>query len=200
MINIDFEKPGGYPFSIFFANPVFQKILISSKDPILIKIKDRMFRTALLADFLHKKGREPAPEKPCIENEFIALLFESFIFMLRTIYDHMTDVLNKYNVDQDRLPLSFNDLIKGEFREYLIKYSPHFKECKDLRDSLKQKTTSVQIYSKNKTYYVNATYYVGKKSNEKKVLDNKLSQLIFNYSSLFLILTLEIDKYLQKKT
>ncbi len=209
MMKINISGPSDIPFKFLYSNPVFEKILLPSNDPFFVEIKNRMFRTALLADSLYKKGKEVAPKTPCVENEAIALLFECFIFMMRTIYDYLTDVLKKNLSKKESLPNSFNKFIKnirndkypsidGKLRKCLIEDHLDFRNFKNLRDSIKQKTANVDVYSKKNMYYVRATYYDSNQDNKNKI-DEALSLLIYKYTKSILVLTLLIDEQIKNK-
>jgi len=200
MIIIDVNKPGSSVFNLIYNNPFLKKGLKKQRNLKTAQIFIRIFRTAILGDILFKEGHKKNINGA--EEEVLAALFESFMFFLRSVYDYLLDTL-RYEC-KENLPQSFNDFvkkvkngkypeIKGRFREHLLKEAFNFEEIRDLRDSIKRKTASVYIYTKNKKPHIHAVVY-GRNKSERHIIDTELSQIIFNYAAALLILMFYINK------
>lgn len=200
MIIIDVHKAGSPVFNLIYNNPLLKKGLKKERNLKTANIFIRIFRTAILGDILFKEGYRKSINKA--EEEVLATFFESFIFLLRSVYDYLLDTL-RYEC-KEKLPQSFNNFIKqikngkypeikGRFREHLLREAFSFEEIRNLRDSIKRQTASVYIYMKNKKPHVHATVY-GRNKSEKNTIDMELSQIIFNYSAILSILMFYINK------
>jgi hypothetical protein len=206
MIIIDEKEPIGPVFSLIYNNPLMKKGLKKERNLKTANIFSRLFRVATLGDILYKQGKRKF-DKEGAETEILAVFFESFIFLLRTVYDYLLDTL-QYEC-KEKLPESFNHFIKnikkgrypeiqGRFREHLLNKAFSFEEIRNLRDSIKRKTASVYIYLKDKTPYVHAIVYERNKS-EKNIIDMELSQIVFNYTAIVSILMFYIDRIKRKE-
>lgn len=193
--DIDFGKETTYGFSALFFNYFVEKILKKQNDSKSTELFFRLFRTGLIGDILYKKGEEKIDsEKDSAEGQFLAALFESYVFLVRTIYDYLMHFLKKHH-GQGRY--SYNDFLKkirngdypkitGRFREYITK-NTIFDEVRALRDSIKEKTPHIDVYVKDHTYYVTGIIYE-RNGNTREVFNELLRVKIFLYSTGLLLL------------
>ncbi len=130
MIKIDTKKPTSPVFNMIFYS--FNDVFEANRNLYPLNTVPKIFRTAILANELYQEGHKKILEKDEIKNELLAILFESFIFYTRIVYDLSTDVLQKHT-DQP-ISKSYNKLISsiknnkikeinGELKQFLIKGS-----------------------------------------------------------------------------
>lgn len=154
----------------------------------------RLFRTGIIGDLLFKNGKKYVRKERESENQFLAALFESYLFLIRTIYDYLLHYLKVNYGVQER---SFNNFIKkikkghypeikGRLRTHLVNNS-FFEEVRALRDSIKEKTPHVYIYVKNNRYWVKGTIF-DRNGNRKESFNQTLYYKMFAYSAGLLIL------------
>ncbi len=171
---------------ILFENS-FKKTVIEPnvhKDKMYMQLGKRLFRLMLFADGLYyecsvKRIRMSDPKK-----EFIGMQFELFFLYLRTVYDYFAIIINK-EIGNNNLPNGFHKLAKkinndelNEFEKNMknnfVKFihGDYFFKMKDIRDSIKMRTTTLDVVIKNNFVYV--------QSEDKKVNDFGY-QVIFNH-------------------
>ncbi len=194
---IKFDEPTSYGYTAIVSNYFVEEILkkkIGTKDLKSKQIFFRLFRTGILGDILYKKGEEYIKsEDNFAETEFLAVIFESYMFLVRSIYDYMLHFLNKkFDIKENSFHKFISKIekddypkITGKFRDHL-KRNKLFKEIRDLRDSIKQKTPYIFIYIKDHKYRVEGTIY--KRNGTKETFDELLYLKIFGYSTALLLL------------
>jgi len=106
---IDFTQASTYAFFGLSQNYFVKEVLEKRDDKKSKQLYFRLFRTGLVGDILFKKGtKHIESENHTAEMELLAGLFESYMFLIRTIYDYLLHFLKKYNVKES----SFNDFLK----------------------------------------------------------------------------------------
>mgnify|MGYP001574958879 FL=1 len=191
---IDFSESSTYAFTALTQTYFVKEILQKKDDKKSKQLYFRLFRTGLIGDILYKKGSESIKsEEHTAEMELLAALFESYLFLSRTIYDYLLHFLkDKYGVKDN----SFNNFlkklkkddyseIKGKFRKHLLKQKL-FDEIRSLRDSIKRQTPYVFVYVKENIYWVNGTIF--KRDGSKENFDDPLHTKIFAYTTGLLLL------------
>ncbi len=189
---INFNEATEYGYTAIMSNYFVEEILKKQTDLKSKQIFFRLFRTAIIGDILFKKSKELCTNEDEAENQFLAALFESYMFLVRTIYDYMMHYMKEYGVNET----SFNDLIKkikkggypeikGKLRKN-INDSPFFDEIRSLRDSIKRQTPYIFVYVKNSEYRISGTIY--KRDGSKEDFDETLYLKIFGYSTALLLL------------
>lgn len=165
----------------------------------------KIFRTAIIADTLYKEGGKKVLENDDAKNQFLSLLFESYIFYVRIVYDLSTDIIQQHS--NGAVKKSFNGFLKSvkggkienldeNLQKYVDRYSDRFGELKDIRDSLKRNSTA-DVYVKEETFFVFLKYY-DKKGNTHKVLDTELSKVVLEQSILLCLLGVYLKKMIVK--
>lgn len=191
---VDFERPTTFAFHAIVLNYFVENVLQKKGDKKSRQLYFRLFRTGLIGDILYKKGDEDIKsEEHAAEMELLAALFESYLFLIRTIYDYLLHFLReKYGVQDN----SFSSFLKkvqkgsypeidGKFREHLLN-TKLFDEIRTLRDSIKRQTPYVFIYVKENKYWVDGTIY--KRDGTKERFDDSLHAKIFAYTTALLLL------------
>jgi len=198
MISIDLNKKTGKSFSLIHGS--FHEIFKAKQDEGSIKHYlnhyFKIFRTAMLADTLYEAGRKEIPKEDEGQNEFLALLFESFIFYVRIVYDLSTDILQEYS--GETIKKSYNDLTlkisKKQVKDidnklsddFIIRYLDKFKDLRNIRNSIKRNSL-VSVYVKDKTFFVHVKYY-DTETKSYRILDEELSNVVILHSALLSIL------------
>ena len=212
MIIIDVKKKKSFVFGIWYNCPFLKEGL--KKEGITKKSSNiffRIYRVAILADILYKEGSKKAKKEDEIiqtESDIIALFFESFLFLLRTIYDDLLKILE--NNFKGELPKSFDKFIKnvekgkypeieGKFKKYLLSKRFNFKEIRNFRNSIKMKTASTSAYIKNNVYHINALIYDNNTPNKPQKIDKELSVLTLDYVISLSLLMYYINRFMNKK-
>jgi hypothetical protein len=205
MIIINTEEKTNIVFSVLynssFLNNGLKKEGITKESS---NIYFRIFRTAILGNILYKEGVRKIEEEDEMESEIIALLFESFLFLIRSAYDQLLKSIKKSF--KNELPEGFNNFIKNvkngkypeidiKFKEYLLSERFNFEELRNFRNSMKMKTASVFVYVKNKTYHINASVYSDNKSGRLKEVDCELANLVLRYTISLSVLMFYLDKF-----
>jgi len=191
---INFEDKSSFCFHSVTQNYFVKEILTKRNDKKSKQLFFRLLRVGIIGDILYKAGeKKMKSEEHSSECEFLAALFESYIFLVRTLYDYFLHLLkNKHGIKEN----SFNKFvkkikkgdypeIKGKLRERIIK-DKVFEEIRSLRDSIKQRTPYIFVYVKENKYYVDGTIY--KRDGTQQNFDELLSAKIFSYSAALLIL------------
>jgi len=193
---ITFDEPSSYAFHAIALNYFVYEVLQKKDDKKSVQLYFRLIRTGIIGDILYKKADEfIESEEHTAEMELLAGLFESYMFLVRSIYDHLLHFLReKYNVTDD----SFSDFLKkvkkgnypqiqGKFKDHLLK-TTLFDEIRSLRDSIKRQTPYIAIYVKENRYWVDGTIY--KRDGTREAFDNPLHTKIFAYTTaLFLLMS-----------
>ena len=192
---VDFGEKTTYGFHGIALNYFVEEVLKKRDDKKSKQLYFRLFRTGLIGDILYKNGSERIDsEEHSAENELLAALFESYVFLVRTIFDYLLHFLeDKYGVKDE----SFYDFvkkvkdgkypeIKGKLREH-IKKVKLFEEIRALRDSIKRQTPYISVYVKDNIYWVDGTIY-GRDGGKKEDFDQPLRTLVFGYTSALLLL------------
>lgn len=192
---IDFGEATTYGFSALFLNYFVEEVLKKQSDSKSTELFFRLFRTGLIGDILYKKGEEKVNSKEhTAEGQLLAALFESYVFLVRTIYDYLMHFLKEHH---GKGRYSYNDFLKrirngefpkitGRFREHVTK-NTIFDEVRALRDSIKEKTPHIDVYVKDQKYYVAGIIYE-RNGNTREVFDEPLRIKIFLYSTGLLLL------------
>lgn len=151
---IDFNQKTSYGFNGIYHSFFIHKILLEQNDQKSKQLYSRLIRTGIIGDILYKKVNKTNRSKK-VEIEFLAGLFESYMFLIRTIYDYLLHFFRKYDVNDN----SFNNFLKkikkgnynaidGKLRSFLQR-TDIFDEVRSLRDSIKMKTPNISIFIKN---------------------------------------------------
>ena len=191
---IDFTQASTYAFFGLSQNYFVKEVLEKRDDKKSKQLYFRLFRTGLVGDILFKKGTERIEsEDHTAEMELLAGLFESYMFLIRTIYDYLLHFLkDKYKVKES----SFNDFLKKvkndkypaldeKFKKHLLN-TRLFDEIRMLRDSIKRQTPYIFIYVKENIYWVDGIMY--KRDGAKQKFDDPLHSKIFAYTTALLLL------------
>ncbi len=191
---IDFQKPSSYAFHAVFLNYFVYEVLQKKDDRKSKQLYFRLFRTGLIGDILYKKAEEYiVSEEHTVEMELLAGLFESYMFLVRSIYDYLLHFLkDEYDVQDN----SFSDFLKkvekgnypeiqGKFRDHLLK-TKLFDEIRSLRDSIKRQTPYIFLYVKENQYWIDGVIY--KRDGSKEKFDDTLHTKIFAYTTALLLL------------
>lgn len=190
---INFAESSSFCFTGIALNYFATEILSKRNDLKSKQLFFRLFRTGIIGDILYKKGRKYVKsEEHRAENELIAALFESYMFLLRTIYDYLLQFLHeKYSVRENSFYKFIKKIrngeypeIKGKLRYYL--QSESFEEIRALRDSIKRQTPYIFIYVKDHRYQVEGTIY--KRDGQREKFDEKLRVKILGYSAVLFLL------------
>jgi len=191
---INFNKRTSYGFHAVVLNYFVDQVLAKSKDLKTMHIYFRLFRTGIIGDILYKQGQKVIKgDENFAEEQFLASLFESYMFLARSIYDYLLHFLKqKYKIDDNSFHRFINKIkkekypeIEGKLRDHL-KNSKIFEDTRDLRDSIKQKTSNIDVYVKNNKYWVSGTVY--KRNGEKEKFDDSLYLKMFGYTTGLLLL------------
>jgi len=192
---IDFKQPTTYGFTAVALNYFVEEILKKREDLKSKHLYFRLFRTGVIGDILYKKGEEYIEsEEHEPDNELIAALFESYLFLARTVFDYLLHFLKEqYGVKESSFYAFLKKVesghypeIKGKFREHLIN-SKFFEEIRALRDSIKRQTPYIFVYVKDNKYRVEGTIY-NRSGEKKESFDEELRLKMFGYSTALLIL------------
>jgi hypothetical protein len=192
---INFNKKTSFGFHALALNYFVDEVLMKKKDGKTFQVYFRLFRTGIIGDILYKKGQERVTKENFAEMQFLAALFESYLFLVRSIYDYLLHFLKESRGVKDTHYKDFINKIKkgkypeieGKLREYLIK-TKIFEEVRDLRDSIKWRTANIDIYVKNNIYWVSGIIY--KRAGEKESFNERLGLKIFGYTAgLFILMS-----------
>jgi hypothetical protein len=164
---ISFNKRTSYGFHAVVLNYFVDQILAKSKDLKTTHVYFRLFRTGIIGDILYKQGQRVIKgDENFAEEQFLASLFESYMFLARSIYDYLLHFLKqKYKINDNSFYRLINKIKEGKYPEIEGKLRDHlkngkiFEETRDLRDSIKQKTSNIDVYVKNNKYWVSGTIY-----------------------------------------
>ncbi|MDP2629824.1 MAG: hypothetical protein Q8P56_00260 [Candidatus Uhrbacteria bacterium] len=203
---VAFDEPSSYAFHAIALNYFVFEVLHKKDDRKSTQLYFRLFRTGLIGDILYKKADEYIEsEEHTAEMELLAGLFESYMFLARSIYDYLLHFLReKYNVTDS----SFSDFLKkvekGNYPEIQGKFKDHllntklFEEIRSLRDSIKRQTPYLFIYVKENRYWIDGTIY--KRDGTKESFDDPLHTKIFAYTTALLLLMSYIAESATGKT
>ncbi len=191
---VDFGQPSSYAFHALALNYFVYEVLNKRDDRKSTQLYFRLLRTGLIGDILYKKADEYIEsEEYTAELELLASLFESYMFLVRTIFDYLLHFLKgKYDVPDASFSKFLKKVergdypeIRGRFRDHLLN-SKLFEEIRSLRDSIKCQTPYVSIYVKENRYWVDGTIY--KRDGSKERFDDSLHTKIFAYTTALLLL------------
>jgi len=195
---INFDKPN-FGFNALNSGYFVNEILKKRTDLKSKQLFSRLIRTGIIGHILFEKGEEFVTKEKITDKEFIAALFESYLFLVRTIYDYLLYFLKKqHRIEDNSFKKFINKLKRGDYPDIDKKLRKHilsskfFDEIRDLRDSIKQKTPYIFIYVKNNKYRVRGTIY--KRNGGKKGFDEELCLKVFGYSAALVILMAYIAK------
>lgn len=193
---VNFNKRTSYGFHALVLNYFVDQVLAKNVDLKATQIYFRLFRTGIIGDILYKQGQKVIKiNENFAETQFLAALFESYMFLTRSIYDFLLHFFKqKYKINDNSFHRFINNIrkekyleIEGKLRGYL-KSSKIFEETRDLRDSIKYKTSNVDVYIKNNKYWVSGTIY--KRNGEKEKFDDSLYLKMFGYTTgLFMLMS-----------
>jgi hypothetical protein len=204
MIIFNEKKPTSAAFSLIYG-PFLDVFKIVAKNHKMPDVFFKIFRTAIVADLLYKEGHKKVFKDDEAKKQFLSFLFESFILYVRIVYDLSTDIMQEYSVNI--IKKSYNDLIsdikKGKIKgldqnlcKYIVRYSDKFVDLKNIRDSIKRNSTA-DIYIKNKTFFVFLKYF-GKKERVYKILDERLSVVVFSECAFLCVLAVRLRQMIEK--
>lgn len=97
---VAFDQPSSYAFHAIALNYFVFEVLQKKDDRKSTQLYFRLFRTGLIGDILYKKADEYLEsEEHTAEMELLAGPFESYMFLVRSVYDYLLHFLReKYNV------------------------------------------------------------------------------------------------------
>jgi len=193
---IKFDEPTTFAFHSIFLNYFVAHVLKRRDDAKSSQLYFRLFRTGLIGDILYKRANEHVPNKGhSAECELLAALFESYLFLARTVYDYLLHYLENERGVKDASFAKFLKKVRdGKYEKLGKKFRDHlqkqkiFDNLRALRDSVKQKTSHVVITVKNNAYHVEATMY--DRDGKKTEIDESLHTQMFGYTvSLAMLMT-----------
>lgn len=194
MIKITNELPQGEVFNIFLNNTLLKKIESEMTGKKEATFFFKSLRLGILGQTLIDESFKDLNGTERIYLESIGLLAELYVYYVRSLYDYLLRFLDGY-LDGER-PRSFNDFLKqlendkhvqisDEFRASLINHKISFSELRDIRDSIKEKTSSVYPYvletGTEKSIRIRVNVY-GRDKTDKGVIDKSLYEFIFSYA------------------
>lgn len=165
----------------------------------------RFFRTGLIGQEIFDLSLIKSKSLKIDRKEKLSALSELYIFYMRMNYDYLIGMLKKGSVK--KLPDSFSKFSKNynnynisdDLKESLKKGGIDFSDLKNLRDSIKQKSSVVSLYLYKEKIKIKACVY---SSNGKfsKIIDKPLAEFIFSTSFMFWYFSMMIYMEIHGKT
>lgn len=191
---VPFDEPSSYAFHGIALNYFVFEILQKRDDKKSTQLYFRLFRTGLIGDILYKKSEEfIETQGHTAETELLAALFESYMFLVRSIYDYLLHFLKeKHNITDSSFSNFLKKVEKGNYPEIQGKFKDHllnsklFDEIRSLRDSIKRQTPYISLYVKENHYWIRGTIYKRDGTTEK--LDASLHMKMFSYTTALMLL------------
>jgi hypothetical protein len=189
----NYDNPTSYAFHALALNYFVNEVLSKRKDKWSTQLFFRLFRTGMLGDILYKAGSKKIDsEEHDVNHEMLAVLFESYLVLARSIYDYLLVFLRKhYGVKESSFNKFLKQLNKDKYNNIDQKFKSHlgnkiFSDLRSLRDSITHKTANVGVYVKDGEYRVDGTIYRNDGTSER--FDESLRMLIFGYTTSLLLL------------
>jgi hypothetical protein len=189
MIKFNNLDPKGDIFDLFFNNPLTVNSSKKMKSKMDGVIFIRITRTGIIGQAIFDECWKDCSKYTLSHFEQIASICELYIFYLRSVYDYLMNYLQ--TVLGTNFPSSYHKFIKQvenkkyhqlskNFSKLLLNGKVRFMELKNLRDSIKNKPSTVLIFSKNNKLYIEADFFSQDKASSS--INEEVSKFVLRHS------------------
>lgn len=189
MIRFNDLKPKGDIFNLFFNNHLTVELSQTMKSRLDGVMFIRIARTGSVGQSIYNECWKDCGKFSLSHLDQISSLCELYVFYLRSVYDYLLNFLSR--VSGSGFPSSYNDFIKKvekgkypkltkSFSKLLLNGKLRFMELKDLRDSIKNKPSTVLVYLKNHKLYIKSDFFSQGRASSS--IDEELSKFILRHS------------------